>query len=210
MAEAEATVAMAEATEASDPVARLRQAIAERGIVRTDPTSRELLRLDGGGVYRWQFYMRGPLLSAEAMRAIGEDFWARNAAGYAEAPFQVAAIETAGVPVLTGILMAAERYGITPNAFTIRKEPKSYGLRNRLEGQPNDLPVVLVDDLASPQHNAFWGAVHALREARLRLWRAAYVVVFKMANVTAPVKLRTTIGEVELQSLYTLDDFGLQ
>jgi len=66
-----------------------------------------------------------------------------------------------------------------------------------------------VDDLASPQHTAFWNAQHALREARLTLYPFTFVIVLKQ-NLVKSKQLNTLLGPTVIQSLFNLDDFGLK
>lgn len=180
---------------------RLRLKIIAEGVYHAPSSSRELLHMDHKGAYRWQFYLRGCFLDREAMREIGEFFWSRHAGE----EFQLGAIEVAGVPVLMAILAHAPR---PVNAFTIKKTPKAYGLQNWIEGRPNDLPVLLVDDLTSPQHNMFWASYRTIRNARLQLHSSMFVVVNKqhMKHDT----IETGEGILKISFMYDLDDLELR
>lgn len=183
----------------------LRADIDKNGIVRVPSGSRELLSLEGDGYYGWQFYLRTPLLRPQNLIFIGRAFWAVYRSRFQERPFQIAGVESASVPIITSLLLHAP---VAVNAFTIRKERKKYGLRNLIEGKPNGLPVVLIDDLTSTGHNAIWHAVGAIADARLSLYPATFVVVFK-GRKSSPRTLPTSIGVTTIESLFTLEDFNL-
>ncbi|USX25168.1 hypothetical protein NHH73_21525 [Oxalobacteraceae bacterium OTU3CINTB1] len=187
----------------------LRNKINDHGIFRVPPKSKEMPSMNGTGFYTWQFYLRSALLDARSLQTISHHFWSRFEETYRARPFQIAGVESAAVPIITALICSAAERGITLNAFTIRKERKAYGRRNLIEGAPNGLPVLFVDDLTSPQHNAFWHAVHALSVHGLRLAEDAYVLVRKQERAVSPY-IATSIGTVMVQSLFTLDDFALE
>ncbi|WP_343731674.1 hypothetical protein [Duganella sp.] len=197
---------MARANE--DDIEVLRRKINDHCIYRVPPKSKELPAM-GGGFYTWQFYLRSALLDARSLLTISQHFWRRYGGEYRDAPFQIAGVESAAVPVITALVCSAAERGITLNAFTIRKNRKDYGRRNLIEGTPNDLPVLFIDDLTSPLHNAFWHAVHALSTHGLMLAGHAYVVVRKQERAVSPL-IATSIGTVRVESLFTLDDFQLE
>jgi orotate phosphoribosyltransferase len=111
---------------------------------------------------------------------------------------QVGACEDAGIVLGMAI---AERLG-TP-MFSIKKQPKAYGLQNKLEGRLTGQPVLLVDDLA--------GSQATLRSSRQML---------TMMNITMATEYVTLINkttgthdayldDMKLISLFSCDDFKL-
>lgn len=60
---------------------------------------------------------------------------------------QLCGLETSSLPIIAATQMALMQAGIHVNAFTVRKERKSYGLSNYVEGIPNEFPCVFIDDL---------------------------------------------------------------
>lgn len=177
-------------------------------IQRVPKNSRELPKMGGGGFYTWQFYLRNALLDPTCLRLIGEDFWNKNEGLFREKQFQVAGLESACVPLVVAIVMEAAKRGIKVNAFTIRKTRKEYGLRNIIEGCPTSEPVFFVDDLTSPQHNAFWAVMNVLQLQGLKINLFGYVLVLKK-HATESRIIETSMGYMTVQSLFTLSDFDL-
>src|SRR5579859_1554743 len=158
----------------------LRQLINDNCIYRVPPGSKELPWMEGNGHYGWQFYLRKAVLDPKAIQLIAADFWRRFRSYFKANPFQVAGVEAAAVPILTAIIWHGfDRFGFEVNGFTIRKERKKYGLQNLIEGLPTYEPVMFIDDLTSPAHNAFWHFVNAIRNAGLPLNGLGYVLVRK-------------------------------
>jgi len=189
----------------------LRIAINEHGIHRVPMASHEMRSIDDTSWYWWQFYLRGPLLVSRHLRFIAHAFWKLNAPRWHERAFQLATIEQAGLPVITAIIMAAPLWRVNDlHAFTVRKTRKDFGRRNIIEGEPDrDLPVLLVDDLTSIEHNSIWHAITVISRAGLKLDAKAFVVVFKGQRHTSPRILETSLGRVTIESIYTLNDFNL-
>lgn len=186
---------------------KLRDTINDKCIVRVPNGSKELPALDGQGYYTWQFYMRRVLLDPDCLQLICEDFWKKFEQLFNLEPFQLAGVESAAVPLITALVIDGARRNLDINAFTIRKTRKAYGLRNLIEGSPSGHPVLFVDDLTSPQHNAFWHAIHAISQSGLKLNGRGYVLVRKQNAETCPV-IETSMGRVKIDSLFTLSDFS--
>jgi hypothetical protein len=93
------------------------------------------------------------------------------------------------------------------HAFSIRKERKKYGLRNLVEGVPLPCPVLLIDDLTSPQHNSFWHAIHVPKSEGLKSNGRGYVLVLKQDNRECTIG--TSLRTVVIDCLFTLRDFSL-
>lgn len=112
----------------------------------------------GGGKLEWLLDMRRIFLDAGALDAISDLFWDHYKK---KGQIQVAGMEVAAVPLVTALIMKARIRGIPTNGLLIRKERKTTGTGQSIEGIPNGDPVVLVDDLINS------GA--SLEKARLTL-----------------------------------------
>ena len=189
----------------------LRKFVNDNCIRRAPPGSQEMPNMEGNGFYSWQFYLRPAILAGRWLDYIACEFWLKFREAYEKAPFQIVGLESASISIITAIILRHYNYigGSPPNAFAVRKERKKYGIGNVIEGIPNDLPVLFVDDLTSPKHYAFWKTVRALGEANLRLYPHAFVVVRKQQRQVDPT-IATSIGTTRVESLFTLDDFTLE
>jgi orotate phosphoribosyltransferase len=103
----------------------------------------------GGSRYSWMFYMRPGLFDPHFMLDVGRMFLHRCREEIGHTDFQICGLETGAVPLVVGIPLVASLEGVEINAFSVRKEPKEYGLRNSLEGVPNGKRAVIVDDIVN-------------------------------------------------------------
>jgi orotate phosphoribosyltransferase len=177
-------------------------------IVRVPSGSKELPALGGKGYYTWQFYLRRALLDPFCLKVICNDFWNKNTELFKQQSFQLAGVESAAVPLITALILSGERRGYKVNAFTIRKARKEYGKRNFVEGNPSTEPVLFIDDLTSSEHNAFWHAIHVIGQEKLMLCSIGYVLVLKNKEEESRI-IKTSLGNVTIQSLFNLNDFAL-
>src|SRR6185437_1757875 len=92
----------------------------------------------------WLIDLRRVFMDPRTLDAAAELFW-QECAG--RLPFQVGGMEAAAIPLLTAILMKSLSRGTPVNGFILRKERKTYGTGNSIEGSLTDAPIVLVDDV---------------------------------------------------------------
>ena len=157
---------------------------------------------NNGGLLEWLIDLRPVFLQRVSLSAIAELFWERHRA---EGPFQLAAIETAGVPLLAALLLLAPLERGEVSGVIIRKERKTTGMGNLIEGRLGEEPIVLVDDILNSGGSAEKAC--AALEAVGRSVQTLFVIV----------DYRSTKGEawrkargIAIESLFTLDDFGLK
>lgn len=187
---------------------RIKKIINDQCIERVPKGSKELPSIDGNSFYEWQFYLRTALLNPFCLKTIADHFWSKFAESFEKCPFQLAGVECASVPLITAILLRGAELGVNVSAFTIRKNAKTYGRKNIIDGSPSNLPVFYVDDLTSPHHTTFWYAVNVLAINGFHLSTNGYVVVWKQLNKSNTV-INTSIGTVQFHNLFTLEDFTL-
>lgn len=102
-----------------------------------------------GSRYSWMFYMRPGLFDPHFIRDVGAMFLYRCRKEMENIDFQICGLETGAVPLVVGLPLIASLNDVEINGFSVRKEPKEYGLKNLLEGVANDKKVMLVDDIAN-------------------------------------------------------------
>ena len=116
-------------------------AIRERAILRRE--NQRLISPKGSG-NTWLIDTRRLFLDAKLLEAAAELFW-QECAG--RMPFQVGGMEAAAIPFLSAVLLKGLERGTPVNGFIVRKERKTYGAGNSIEGILTDAPIVMVDDI---------------------------------------------------------------
>ena len=149
---------------------QVRKYIDDNCIFRCDPDVQYTQTLEPGFIYpkqvaksggwRFQFFLRKLLFDPHINPIVGKLFDGLLPAIKEE--YQLCAIESGGTPLAMLIQSYQQRLAGKPiNLFSVRKERKASGLFNMIEGTPNDLPVVYVDDLVNSGRSAdkaIWAA----------------------------------------------------
>jgi hypothetical protein len=148
----------------------VRQYIDDNCIFRCDPDVQYTQTLEPGFIYpqqvaksggwRTQFFLRKLLFDPNISHYVGSLF--TELLPDLDDQYQLCAIESGGTP----LAMLIQSYHARSeqkviNLFSVRKERKASGLFNMIEGTPNDLPVVYVDDLVNSGRSAdkaIWAA----------------------------------------------------
>lgn len=155
----------------------------------------------GGGYIPWLFDFRALLLQPQWLNRCAEIFWEIYGSKY---PFQVGGMETAGIPLVSAIVMKGVERGTPVNGFFIRKSRKRGGLSRMVEGVLTDEPIIIVDDLINSG-----GTLHkqiAVLAAYGRHITDAFVfLAFRDQNAYTFAKDQG----VELKALFALTDFGI-
>ena len=161
-----------------------RNFINDQCIARVPPGSRALpsYQGQGSGFYTWQFYLRAALFNPDVLGIIVEHFLDCYEEPLRAGLWQLCGVESASTPLLTGIALEAHRRGYDVPVFSIRKDRKTYGLMNWLEGRIVERPAMLIDDLTSESHKTAYHAVHVLDDHGIPIVPEFYAVVFKSHN----------------------------
>ena len=110
----------------------------------TDLKESDLLSKNGQHA-QWLFDFRPVLLDGKILKDLVDIFWDEYK-DYDQ--LQIAAIELAGVPLLSGILYEGAQLGKIVNGLIIRKSAKKYGRSLKIEGNPKKgIKTIFVDDL---------------------------------------------------------------
>jgi hypothetical protein len=129
----------------------------------------------------WQLFLRRALYNAEfalkANRLLLQMIW--HTLGDRE--WQLAGMESGAVPLLMGLAGTAFASCDLINIFSVRKEPKRYGMFNTLEGCSRpDVVTVLVDDFAH-SGRSLRGCRNILEAQGLLVWHHAFSLVLAPA-----------------------------
>jgi orotate phosphoribosyltransferase len=130
----------------SDLLAFARAAIRNLRLVTA---GRQRIVSPSGQEQSWPIDLRPVLLNGPALDAIVRLAWKR----LPESPFQLCGLETASIPLLTGLVLEGARRGRPINAFVIRKERKDSGLGRDVEGTITDAPIVAIDDITNSSNS---------------------------------------------------------
>jgi len=168
-----------------------------------------------GMYYTWQFYLRKGLFNIDFMECLADMFIYKVEREIGHFNFQLAGMETASTPMLTGIPMRARKYGLDLHAFSIRKERKEYGLMNWFEGiSDSNYPVLLIDDLCNSA-NSLIKSYYIVKDRNLNLLDYTFTIVNKTNRADKDKmeidKYFNQYGAKDMKflSIYTLDDFNL-
>jgi outer membrane protein assembly factor BamB/orotate phosphoribosyltransferase len=185
-------------TRQSHPRELLFSAIHERGILRGN--QQRLIAPDGAS-NRWLIDIRRLLMEPRFLDAAAELFWEECDRFL---PFQVGAIETAGIPLLSAILMKSASRGTPVNGFVVKKERKTYGTGEAINGELTDAPILFVDDILN-SGNSLEKARSVLEQSARRMER-----VFVLVDYENPVgKDWRARHAVDVHPAFHLSHFGL-
>ena len=149
----------------------------------------------------WIFDFRALILQPHWLDRYAEIFWERYEKKY---PFQVCGMETAGIPLVAAIVMKSFARGKPVNGFYIRKSRKRKDLMKQVEGIVTDAPVIIVDDLINfgrTKHRQ----IKILEEAGKEVSTIFTILQFRDMSAYE----FATSRNIALDSLFTLEDFGL-
>lgn len=165
-----------------------------------------------GSTYTWMFYLRNGLFNHQFLINISQLFLYHMERLDPEFNFQLTGLETAATPMLAAIPMVASVMGIDINAFVVRKSRKEYGLKNMVEGIPNEKLAVMIDDLCNSSRSMAQ-CLKVLQEEGIPVANVAFSIVNKSnKEVHDEARLKSDMylpPEIKVISLFTLDDFGL-
>jgi len=154
-----------------------------------------------GGSQNWLIDLRIVFMQRKTLEQIAFAFWEQYKS---KARFQIGGMETAAIPLLTALLLMAPKEHGEINGFIIRKERKTTGLGNAIEGNITDDPIILVDDILNSGSSA--EKARAVIDSIGKVLHEVFTVIdYKSSK---GMRWRKMYG-IAVNSLYTLDDFGL-
>ncbi len=107
-------------------------------------TCEDIIRGGRGTKSNWLFDMRRLFLKSDQLDLAAEVFWEKMEDKW---PFQIGGLEVGSIPLIAALLMKGKQRGLEVNGFIVRKSRKKSGLCRQIEGNLNDDPIVIVDDL---------------------------------------------------------------
>jgi outer membrane protein assembly factor BamB len=151
----------------------------------------------------WLFDFRRILMNGRAANLISDIFYEQFKDSY---PFQLGALEIAGVPLVTSLMTKFYYKGTEDiNAFFIRKSRKKTGLMRMIEGTlQSEKKIILVDDILN-SGNSFWRQVEILEQLHYKVDTIWCILRFREEGYYT----RFTERGIKIKSLFTLDDFTI-
>lgn len=123
----------------------MREFIREKVFARATPED-PVISSDGERQLSWIFDFRTAMGNTDFLHAYADAFWDTYEAQF---PFQVCGMETAGIPLVTAIVMKGRERGKIVNGLYARKSRKKSARMRVLEGTLGPEPVIVVDDLVN-------------------------------------------------------------
>jgi outer membrane protein assembly factor BamB/orotate phosphoribosyltransferase len=177
---------------------RVTTAIREHAIVRAE---NQRLISPQGGHNSWLIDTRPLFLDAKFLETVADLFWEKYAGAL---PFQVGGMEVASIPLLSAILLKGSARGTPVNGFIVRKERKTYGTGELIEGKLTSEPIVIVDDILNS--GASLEKVRVVLETRKQTISSAFVLLDYHSPKGEAWRQR---NRIPVDSLCSLADFGL-
>lgn len=167
-----------------------------------------------GTTYTWMFYLRNGLFNADFLHCVSEMMLYKLYNEIGDFRFQICGAETAGTPLAASLPLVAKSHGIQIGSFVVRKEQKTYGLKNWHEGMVfQDIPYVLVDDLCNSSMSLKHADNICRNHLKIPTSNIAIVLVNKVnKKVHSEERAKTDMylpKEVKVLSLFDLDSFDL-
>ena len=119
-------------------------------------------------------------------------------------PFQFACMEVAGIPLMTALQTQGVAFGHHINGVVLRKERKTYGRQRDMEGELNQLPIVMLDDLLNS------GSTIRRASSLLALRNRSIAHIVVLVDFENQGRTLVSAGPIpSIFSLFTLGDLGL-
>ena len=185
--------------------------IQDHCIIRAEPGRYMEGKLEGSR-YTWVFYLRNGLYRTDFMSAITQMWMKKVSEEIGHFDFQLSGLETASTPMIVGMPIYAQAFGIKLSGFSIRKDQKTYAMKNWLEGGATEQPVMLLDDMSNSGHS-LRKAYDILEWHGMETFKTAFTLVNKINhNVHKNNRDRDFMlpEDIKIMSLFNLDDFNLK
>lgn len=148
----------------------------------------------------WFFAFRMALLEPEFLDSIATLFFEKMKKEVGVA--QVCGLDVTATPIITGIIAKSLEEKLTMNGFFVKKSTRKSGLLTMTEGNMNDNPVVIVDNMINSGSNIL-GQVKLIEYLGKKV--AAVYTIIRFHDPDYYVFLQER--GIELYSIFTRDDF---
>ena len=165
-----------------------------------------------GGKDIWQFYLRRGCFDFNFLSLLSQMFIYKVEREIGHFNFQLSGLETAATPMLAAIPLVARGYDIELNAFVVKKEQRTFGIRNWIEGRPNkELHVMIIDDICSTSISMS-KAKRVIEEHNLEVLNCVFAIVNKWSKYNGSEihkNYSRNIPNTKVIHLFDCDDWNL-
>lgn len=154
---------------------------------------------NNGGTSEWVFNFRPLLMNPLFLHAVSGHLWRRL---QTFAPIQIGGMESAAIPLVTGIALRSLEAGTPVKSFYIRKSRKPTEFQRIVEGAMDDSRVVLVDDVLS-SGTSMMRQIDIMEQEGKKVFAVCTIIRYHELSF---YKHLTDRG-VQIFSLFTLADF---
>ena len=172
--------------------------------------------LDGkkpGTHYTWQFYLLRGLFDPIFLSALSQMFIYKVEREIGHFNFQLSGLETAATPMLSAIPLVLKGFGINLNSFVVRKEQKTYGIKNWIEGRPiENTPVMLIDDMCNSSMSLKQAKEVCEGSRNLEVMKVVFAIVNKWSEYSDKDSFEHHTRQIEntkVIHLFNCDDWNL-
>lgn len=139
-----------------------------------------------GTRYASQFYLSNCLYDSKFLNLVVHEFHDLVKKEIGNFDFQLTGREWSSIPLLVGLpLLLKQHYNIEINSFMIKRERKKYGLHNYIEGKPNDLPILIIDDVCNSTNSFKFCYDVLLAEEKYKILPYIFAVLNKYGKNSA-------------------------
>jgi outer membrane protein assembly factor BamB len=149
----------------------------------------------------WVFDLRKAMLNPYILNQFAVEFLKAHEGE----EYQLAAVETSGIPLMAAIMQKSWERGLEINGLIVRKKRKKHLQREVIDGTSNGLPVIVLDDSMN-SGSSMLNAVTKLRDAGYKIKYGFVLVNFQSS---LGVK-NNNENKLLVVSLFNLDDFDIK
>lgn len=155
-----------------------------------------------GSKFTWALDLRKALLNQDTLVDIAQQFLVKYEQFY---PYQLAAVETSGIPLMTAIQTIAAASGIYINGVVVRKKRKKHLQQDHIDGVDAGVKTIVVDD-AMNSGSSMLNAIVKLRDAKYNVAFGFAIVSFNSSSGVS----RCAKEKIRIDHLYNLNELGIK
>lgn len=154
--------------------------------------------------YTWMIMARSALYEPAVMQEVNNHFFSIFETQLREG-YVLVGMEHSSTAMITSFVLEGDRRGITIPAFSIRKEQKTYGLKNWSEGiVPQSNKFIVVDDISTEHRTALKQVLNKLPDiTNCGPYKAEMYCLLNLGKYDI-------FGNTTIHSMFRKDDFILE